>query len=295
MMKIGFIGLGVMGRPMARNLIKAGHELTVTDHHPEHIAELVSAGAHSAASGREASSGMDAVITMLPNSPQLEAALCGPDGILEGTHAGQILIDMSSIAPLASRRLAELCQRRGVTMLDAPVSGGEPKAVDGTLSIMAGGDRETFEKVRDLLLSMGSSAVYCGASGAGNTVKLANQIMVAVNIAAVAEAFTLAAETEVRPEILFEAVRGGLAGSAVLEAKAPMMMNGDTTPGFRIDLHIKDLSNALETGHAAGSPLPLTAQVMEMFQLLASRGYDKADHSALIRYYELLSGSSLSS
>ena len=178
-------------------------------------------------------------------------------------------------------------------MLDAPVSGGGPKAVDGTLSIMAGGDAETFEKVKGLLLEMGSSAVHCGPCGAGNTVKLANQIIVAVNMAAVAEAFTLAVRTEVKPEVLFETIRGGLAGSTVMEAKAPMMIAGHRQPGFRIDLHIKDLNNALETGHAAGAPLPLTAQVMEMLELLSNQGFGAEDHSALTRYYELLSGVAL--
>ena len=294
-MKIGFIGLGVMGRPMAKNLIRAGHELTVADHHPEHIAELVELGAKPAACGKEAAEGAEVVITMLPNSPQVEAAVCDEDGILAGSHPGQILIDMSSIAPLASHSLAERCRQAGVTMLDAPVSGGEPKAIDGTLSIMAGGDAETFEEVKSLLLEMGSSAVHCGPCGAGNTVKLANQIIVAVNIAAVAEAFTLAVRTEVKPEVLFEAIRGGLAGSTVMEAKAPMMIAGHRQPGFRIDLHIKDLNNALETGHAAGAPLPLTAQVMEMLELLSNQGFGAEDHSALTRYYELLSGVALHS
>jgi 2-hydroxy-3-oxopropionate reductase len=231
---------------------------------------------------------------MLPNSPHVRAAVLGENGVLEGAKPGTVLIDMSSIAPGASQEIAAACANAGVNMLDAPVSGGEPKAIDGTLSIMVGGEKALFESVReDILLKMGASAVYCGDIGAGNVTKLANQIIVACNIAALAEALTMAKKAGVDPALVFEAIKGGLAGSTVMNAKAPMMLAGDYKPGFRIDLHIKDLDNALQTGHSAASPLPLTATVMEMLQTLSAAGSGQDDHSALAKYYEILSGASI--
>jgi 2-hydroxy-3-oxopropionate reductase len=179
-------------------------------------------------------------------------------------------------------------------MIDAPVSGGEPKAIDGSLSIMVGGDKAIFDAVKDdILLKMGASAVHCGGIGAGNTTKLANQIIVAVNIAAVSEAFMLAKKAGVSPKLVFDAIKGGLAGSTVMNAKAPMMMDGNFKPGFKIDLHIKDLQNALDTGHDVGSPLPLTAQLMEMMQTLHADGSGQDDHSALAKYYAKISGADI--
>jgi len=228
---------------------------------------------------------------MLPNSPHVRTVILGPDGVLEGVKPGTIIIDMSSIAPAASQEVEKACASKGVKMIDAPVSGGEPRAVDGTLSIMVGGDRAVFEQVRDdILLKMGATAVYCGGIGAGNTTKLANQVIVACNIAAAAEAFTLAKKAGVDPALVFEAIKSGLAGSAVMNAKLPMMLAGDFKPGFKVDLHIKDLSNALDTGHETGSPLPLTAAVMEMLQTLRADGMGGCDHSALANYYAKLSG-----
>ena len=206
---------------------------------------------------------------------------------------GCIFVDMSSIAPLASKEIGAALAGRNIEMLDAPVSGGEPKAVDGTLSIMVGGKKEVYDKVKEVLLCMGSSAVYCGELGAGNTTKLANQIVVALNIAACAEAFTLSKKAGVDPELVFDAIRGGLAGSTVMDAKVPMMLDGNDKPGFKIDLHIKDLKNALETGHGVGMGLPLTAQVMEMMQQLAADGFGGKDHSALVKYYEKMTGESI--
>jgi 2-hydroxy-3-oxopropionate reductase len=197
---------------------------------------------------------------------------------------------MSSIAPLASREVAAALGERGVAMLDAPVSGGEPKAVDGTLSIMVGGDRATFDRVRDVLGAMGAAVVHVGELGAGNIAKLANQVVVALNIAAVSEAFVLSQKAGVPPEAVFAAIRGGLAGSTVLEAKGPMMLDHNFTPGFRIDLHIKDLTNALDTSHDVGAPLPLTAAVLEMLTGLKAGGHEKEDHSGLIQHYEALAG-----
>jgi len=198
---------------------------------------------------------------------------------------------MSSIAPLESKAIAEECAKHGVKMMDAPVSGGEPKAIDGTLSIMCGGPKEIFDRYKDLLLVMGASAVHCGElNGAGNTVKLANQIVVAVNIAACAEAYSLATMAGVDPQKVFEAIRGGLAGSTVMDAKVPMMMDGNFKPGFRIDLHIKDLNNALDTGHGLGAPMLLTSHVQEMLQWLHNNGCGNDDHSAILKYYERISG-----
>ena len=292
-MKIGFIGLGIMGTPMAKNLLGAGHELVVYDRSEEKMGEVVKAGARGAASSREVAEQCRLVITMVPNSPHVKAAVLGKDGVLEGAKAGDILIDMSSIAPLASQEVYKACREKGVRMIDAPVSGGEPKAIDGTLSIMVGGDRETFDEVYDVLMVMGGSAVYCGDSGAGNMTKLANQIIVAVNIAAVSEAFMLASKAGVDPEKVFDAIRGGLAGSTVMEAKVPKILGRDFSPGFRIDLHIKDLNNAIETGHGVGAPLFLTTQVQEMLERLHFDGCGSDDHSAIAKYYEKLCGSEI--
>jgi 2-hydroxy-3-oxopropionate reductase len=293
-MKIGFIGLGIMGKPMAQNLIKAGHQLIVYDVVKEPVEFLVSQGAEAAASCRAIAEAAQVIITMVPNSPQVKEAVCGDNGILSGAKAGTVIIDMSSIAPGASQEIAKACAEKGVILIDAPVSGGEPKAIDGTLSIMVGGDKAVFERVRDdILLKVGASAVYCGEVGAGNTTKLANQIIVACNIAACAEAFTLARKAGVDPALVFDAIKGGLAGSAVMNAKLPMMLDGNFKPGFKIDLHIKDLNNALATGHETGSPLPLTAQVMEMLQTLHADGAGQDDHSGLANYYAKLSGAKI--
>ena len=288
-MKIGFIGLGIMGKPMAKNLLKAGYELKVHDLVTAAVEELVLAGAVKAHSSADAARGSDLIITMLPNSPHVKAAVLGENGVLEGLTPGSILVDMSSINPIASREICLEVEKKGCFMLDAPVSGGEPKAIDGTLAIMAGGKQDVFDRVKDVLQVMGKSVTLCGDIGAGNTTKLANQIIVAANIAAVSEALTLGVKAGVRPEAIYSAIRAGLAGSTVMDAKAPMMMDGNFKPGFRINLHIKDLANALDTGHDVGAPLPLTAAVMEMMQWLKTNGYEGEDHSALVRYYEYLS------
>ena len=288
-MKIGFIGLGIMGKPMAKNLLKAGHELKVHDLVTAAVEELVLAGAVKVESSADAARGSDLIITMLPNSPHVKAAVLGENGVLEGLTPGSILVDMSSINPIASREICLEVEKKGCFMLDAPVSGGEPKAIDGTLAIMAGGKQDVFDRVKDVLQVMGKSVTLCGDIGAGNTTKLANQIIVAANIAAVSEALTLGVKAGVKPKAIYSAIRAGLAGSTVMDAKAPMMMDGNFKPGFRINLHIKDLANALDTGHDVGAPLPLTAAVMEMMQWLKTNGYEGEDHSALVRYYEYLS------
>lgn len=293
MKTIGFIGLGIMGKPMSKNLIKAGYSLVVYDLVKSAVEEVVAKGAKEAPSAAAAAAASDIVITMLPNSPHVKAVVMGEGGVLEGAKPGLILVDMSSIAPLASQEVAKACAEKGVKMIDAPVSGGEPKAIDGTLSIMVGGDKAVFDEVYDMLLVMGASAVLCGDVGAGNTTKLANQIVVALNIAAVSEAFMLAKKAGVDPGKVFDAIKGGLAGSTVMNAKVPMILDNNFKPGFKIDLHIKDLSNVLETGHAVGSPLPLSAQVMEMMQWLHANGAGQDDHSALAKYYAHITGETI--
>lgn len=293
-MLLGFIGLGIMGKPMARNLLKGGHELLVYDVLQENVDTLVIAGAEAAKASSEIGRRCNVILTMLPNSTHVESVICGDEGVLKTAMPGTIIIDMSSIAPLASQRIAAACAGAGVRMLEAPVSGGEPKAIAGTLSFMCGGDPEIFEQCLPLLKLMGDDAVLCGASGAGNTTKLANQIIVAVNIAALAEAFMLAKRAGVNPETVMNAIKGGLAGSTVMNAKGPMMIENNVKAGFKIDLHIKDLNNVLETAHAKGAPVPLTALVMEMMQTLRWDGMGQCDHSALAKYYEKLTGDTLS-
>ena len=286
-MKIGFIGLGIMGRPMGKNVVKAGYEVLVSSRNQASVKEVADHGA-AASSTEEIAKECDVVITMLPNSPEVKEVMLGETGAVRYMREGQIYIDASSISPIASKEIAEELARVGVEMLDAPVSGGEPKAIDGTLSFMVGGKEEVFEKCRPILLAMGSSAVRCGDVGAGNTTKLANQIIVACNIQALAEALTLAQKAGVSPEVVFSAIKGGLAGSTVMNAKAPMMIAGDDTPGFKIDLHIKDLNNALDCAHSVGAPVPMTASVQEILQWLHNHEGGQKDHSAIAQYYEHL-------
>ncbi|WP_124065575.1 2-hydroxy-3-oxopropionate reductase [Clostridium sp. E02] len=292
-MKIGFIGLGIMGRPMAKNLLKAGHELVVFDFNKEAIADLVSCGAVSTKTGKDLASQCDVVITMVPNSPHVRAAVLGENGVAEGAKPGTVVIDMSSIDPTESRAIGAELEKLGIDMLDAPVSGGEPKAVDGTLSVMVGGKKELFDKYYDMLMVMAGSVVYVGELGAGNVAKLANQIVVAINIAAVSEALTFAKKAGTDPELVYQAIRGGLAGSTVMDAKAPMMLSRNFNPGFRIELHIKDLNNALNAAHNVSSPVPLTGQLMEIMQGLRADGFDKEDHSSIVKYYEKIANTTV--
>lgn len=285
-MKIGFIGLGIMGKPMSKNMLKAGYDLVVLDVNKASVDEVVSAGAQTAPSPKAVAEQADVIITMLPNSPHVKQVVLGENGIIEGAKAGAVVIDMSSIAPLVSRQIAEKLAEKGIEMLDAPVSGGEPKAIEGTLSVMVGGKKEVFDKCYDVMKSMAGSVVLTGEVGAGNVTKLANQVVVALNIAAMSEALVLATKAGVNPELVYEAIKGGLAGSTVLNAKAPLVMDRKFDPGFRINLHIKDLNNVLETSHEIGVPLPLTAAVMEMMQALKVDGMGDLDHGALVRYYE---------
>ena len=285
-MKIGFIGLGIMGKPMCKNLIKKNYELVVMDKNPEPVRELGSMGAAIAKSPKEVASQVEVVITMLPDSPDVEKVVLGDSGIIEGGRAGLTLIDMSSISPIVSREVCAELEKKGINMLDAPVSGGEPKAIDGTISVMVGGKEEIFNKYYDVMKTMAGSVVLVGDIGAGNITKLCNQIIVAINISAVGEALVLAQKAGVSPELVYKAIRGGLAGSTVLDAKAPLIMDRKFEPGFRINLHIKDLNNVLGSSHNLGIPLPLTAAVMEMMQGLQADGLGGEDHCSLVKYIE---------
>jgi len=287
-MKVGFIGLGIMGKPMSKNLLKAGYDLVVMNRSQAAVEELTAAGAAAAATPKAVAEQAEVIITMLPNSPDVKAVVLGENGIIEGAKKGTVVIDMSSIAPLASQEMAAELEKIGAEMLDAPVSGGEPKAIDGTISVMVGGKKEVFDQYYDLMMAMAASVVYTGSIGAGNTTKLANQIIVALNIAAMSEALVLATKAGVEPDLVYQAIRGGLAGSTVLDAKAPLVMDRKFEPGFRIELHIKDLANVLETAHEIGVPLPLTAGVMEIMQALKVDGKQGLDHGGLIRHYEKL-------
>lgn len=286
-MKIGWIGLGIMGKPMAKNLLKAGYDLWVNNRSQGPMEELAACGAH-AATRKELAENAEVIITMLPNGPQVREVILGD--VIKDMRPGQIFIDCSSISPVVSKEIAAALAEKGVEMLDAPVSGGEPKAIDGTLSFMVGGKQSVFDRCKDILGAMGASVTRCGEVGAGNTTKLANQIIVACNIQAVAEAFTLAQKAGVDPEVVYKAIRGGLAGSTVLDAKGPMMIAGNDKPGFKIDLHIKDLNNALDCAHTVGAPVPMTAAVQEILQWLHNNDCGENDHSAIAKYYEHLTG-----
>lgn len=290
MSTIGFIGLGIMGKPMSRNLLKAGYRLVVYDVVPGPIAELAEAGAARGESARDTASRSDIIITMLPDGPDVEAAVLNPGGILDGAKAGAVIVDMSSINPTVSQKVAAACAAKGVEFLDAPVSGGEPKAIDGTLAIMVGGKQEVFDQVSPILQKMGSTVTLTGPVGAGNVTKLANQIMVACNIAAMGEALVLATRAGLDPEVVFNAVKGGLAGSTVLNAKAPMVISRNFKPGFRIRLHQKDLRNALLAAESMKVSLPFTAAVQQILMALMNDGKGDLDHSAIVTFIEDMAG-----
>jgi len=283
---VGFVGLGIMGKPMARNLLKGGFSVAVASRSRAPVDELASEGAAPKDSPRACAEGRDAVITMLPDSPDSEKVILGENGVLEGASPGTVVIDMSSIAPSVSRKIGAACEAKGVDFLDAPVSGGEAGAIAGQLAIMAGGKRDVFARAEPLFQALGKSHVLCGGHGAGNTVKLANQIVVAANIEAVSEALVFARKAGVDPQVAFDAIRGGLAGSKVLEAKAPMMIGGNFQPGFRLRLHQKDLANALATAQEEAVPLPVTALLQQIVTALVVNGSGDLDHSAIARFVE---------
>jgi 2-hydroxy-3-oxopropionate reductase len=274
---------------MLNNLLKAGHAVVAYGRTAAKLEACVAAGAERAASNREVGERAEIIFTMLPDGPEVEEVVLGANGILEGCKAGSLIVDMSSISPMVSQKIAAACAGKGVDFIDAPVSGGEPKAVEGTLAIMVGGSEAAFERAEPLLKCMGSTVTHTGAVGAGNTTKLANQIMVACNIAAMGEALALATRCGLDPEVVFNAVKGGLAGSAVLNAKAPMLIARNFKPGFTIRLHQKDLRNALQAAEANKVFLPLTAQVQQTLLSLIGDGKGELDHSAIATFTEELS------
>lgn len=283
---IGFIGLGIMGKPMAKNLIDAGYTLRVFDINEAPVDELASAGAIKCTSASEATNSSQIVIVMVPDSADSEAAILTDKGVLAGAKPETIIIDMSSINPLVSQRIATACAEKQVEFLDAPVSGGEPGAIEGTLAIMVGGKQEIFNKCIDILTVLGKSVVRVGEAGAGNTTKLANQICVAVNIAGLSEALVLASKAGLDPNLVFDAIKGGLAGSNVMNAKAPMMMDRNFKPGFRIRLHQKDLNNALTAGKDLGVSLPFTGLIQQILGALVTDGKGDQDHSGIVQFIE---------
>ncbi len=289
--KIGFVGLGIMGKPMAKNLVKAGYDVTVFDaFSAAAMDELVAEGASTASSSFEVASKVDVTVVMVPDGPDSEAVVLGANGLLEGASAGDLIVDMSSIAPSYSQSIHAACAEKGVNFLDAPVSGGEPFAISGDLAIMVGGGAGDFERAKPLFDVTGKSSVLCGAIGAGNVTKLANQIVVGANIHALAEALVLATKAGVNPETVFDAIKGGLAGSNVMNAKGPMMFERNFAPGFRIELHYKDINNAVATANELDLPLQVTANLQQV--LAALMGWDEGqnDHSAILHYVEKLSG-----
>jgi 2-hydroxy-3-oxopropionate reductase len=286
--KVGFIGLGIMGKPMALNLIKAGFTLTVNDLNQDAVHQVVEAGAVAAHSAKEVAENSDVIITMLPASKHVEEVVLSENGILAGAKAGSVIIDMSSITPEVSRELAAAAAKKGVGMLDAPVSGGEPKAIDGTLAIMVGGKEDVFESVMPVLYGMGKDVILVGDHGCGVTAKLANQIIVNLNIAAMSEALVLAAKAGIDIEKMYQAIRGGLAGSAVLDAKVPLILDRNFVAGGSIAINMKDITNVMDTAHEIGVPLPLSSQLLEIFHALKVDGKIKDDHGSIVRYYEKL-------
>jgi 2-hydroxy-3-oxopropionate reductase len=289
-LKVGFIGIGIMGKPMSRNLLKEGFALTVTDVNEAAVRELVQEGAKGAVSPMEVARESDIIITMLPNNDIVRSVILGDNGIVHGANQGTIVVDMSSVSPIVSREVSAALLERGLHLLDAPVSGGEPKAIDGTLAIMVGGEEEIFKKAKPVLAAMGKDITLVGGSGCGSIAKLANQIIVNVNIAAMSEAFVLAAKAGIDVEKMYQAIRGGLAGSTVLDAKAPMVLERNFHPGGRIDINMKDLTNVLETAENENVQLPLTSHVLNVFQTLITEGKEGLDHSGIVQYYENLAG-----
>jgi 2-hydroxy-3-oxopropionate reductase len=284
--RVGFIGLGIMGMPMARNLMEAGYELMVHNRSPEKAEELGKEGATVAATPREVAEKSDVVITMLPDSPQVREVVAGENGVLEGISEGAIIIDMSTISPVVTEELAEAVKEKGASMLDAPVSGGDVGAIEGTLSIMVGGDEANFQRAKPLLESMGKTITHVGPTGAGQVTKAANQVVVALTIEAVSEALVLGSAGGVSPQKILEVLSGGLAANKVMEVKREKFLSHKFEPGFRSELHHKDLGIALAAGREYGVVLPVTAIVDQMFDSMMARGRGGLDHSALLTFIE---------
>ena len=284
--KIGFIGLGIMGRPMAKNLIEAGYELVLYTRTKEKAEGLAGEGAAVAGSPREVAESADVVITMLPDSPDVEEVVAGEDGVLEGIKEGALIVDMSTISPVVARDLAEKARKGGASMLDAPVSGGDVGAKDGTLSIMVGGSEEDFGRARPLFEVMGQTVTHVGEAGAGQVVKACNQIVVGLTIEAVSEALVLGSKAGVDPSKILDVLSGGLAGNKVMEVKRDKFLEHSFDPGFRVELHHKDLGIALAAAREYGVSLPVTAIVDQMLEALKAKGRGDRDHSAILTFIE---------
>lgn len=288
MKKIGFIGLGIMGKPMASNLVAKGYHLSVNDLNEAAVQSLVELGAVKVESAKMIGESCDVVITMLPANKHVKQVILEENGVLSGAKPGTVIIDMSSITPVVSKEIAALALEKGVEMLDAPVSGGEPKAKDGTLAIMVGGKEEVFERVKDVLYAMGTEVTLVGANGSGTTAKLANQVIVNLNIAAMSEALVMASKAGIDVEKMYQAIRGGLAGSAVLDAKVPLILDRNFVAGGRIDINMKDITNVIDTAHEIGVPMPLSSQLLEIFHALKVDGKSADDHGGIVQYFEKL-------
>lgn len=291
--KIGFIGLGIMGKPMAHHLLEAGYELNVYNRSQPAIDELAAKGAKPAASAKEVAEKSDVVITMLPDTPDVETVVLGENGVLAGAHNGLLLIDMSTISPIVTKKIASEVEKKGVRMLDAPVSGGDKGAIAGTLSIMIGGDAEDFERAKPIFEAMGKTIVHCGASGAGQIVKACNQVAVALIIEAVSEALVLGSKAGVEPKIILEVLSGGLAQNRVMDLRGETMIQHNFTPGFKAKLHRKDLQIILRTAQEYGVTLPVSTLVEQMFTNLVEHGKGDLDHSSLLTVIEELSNHSI--
>ena len=284
--KIGFIGLGIMGRHMSAHLIEAGYSLWVYDLNPAAVEELVGMGAVSCTSCKEIAANSDLVISMVPDSPDVEKVALGEDGIIEAAREGLIYVDMSTIAPATSQKVAVVLGEKGVRCLDAPVSGGEAGAMNAGLSIMVGGDEALFNQVMPIFEIMGKTITLCGGSGAGQTVKACNQIQVAMNFIGMAEAFVLGAKAGVDPAVILKVLSGGYAQTRVMDVRGPKIIQGDFAPGFKSKFHYKDLNIVMDTARALNVPLPATALAHELFNALLATGRGELDHSAVINILE---------
>ncbi len=283
---VGFIGLGIMGKPMARHLLDAGYALTVYNRSRGPVDELAAEGATAAASPREVAERAEIVITMLPDSPDVQAVVTGEDGVLRGARQGGLIIDMSTISPIVARELAARASEQGVGMLDAPVSGGDVGARNATLSIMAGGSAEDYARAEPLFRTMGKTITHVGPAGSGQVVKACNQVVVALVLEAVSEALVLGSKAGVDPATIIQVLSGGMAATRVMEMRGPNFLEHNFTPGFKVNLHHKDLGIALATAREYGVSLPLTGIVEQMLQALRTRGMGDQDHSALLTLTE---------
>ncbi len=289
-MRVGFVGLGIMGRPMALNLLKSGHEVTVWARRPESMAPLLEAGAQGAANSAAVAAQVDVIFSMVADAPDVREVMLGAQGVVQGAHPGLIAVDMSTIPPAAARSVAADLAEQGITFLDAPVSGGEVGAIAGTLSIMVGGDPVAFDKVQPLFACMGKSVVYIGESGTGQVAKAANQILTGIGVLAVAEAIAFAKKNGADPSRVREALMGGFAGSKILENHGQRMLDRNFKPGFKSWMHEKDMNIVMQTAHDLGLYLPASAATAQMFKAMVGTGMGEEDSIAILKLLEQLSG-----